>query len=103
MKAARAAVQHAPQNPDSYYSLALVFEKQGQFRDAEQAMQQALAVNPAYTDVYFSLGTLYADHLNEPQKSVDFFRRYLELGGQSERATRAVQGDDPPAETAPAP
>ena len=30
-------------------------------------MLQALAVNPAYTDVYFSLGTLYADHLNEPR------------------------------------
>lgn len=95
LAAARAAVQYAPQNPDSYYSLALVFEKQGQYPDAEQALQQALAVNPAYADVYFSLGTLYADHLNEPQKSVDAFRRYLELGGQSERATRAVQGGTP--------
>jgi hypothetical protein len=41
---------------------------------------------------------LYADHLNEPQKSIDAFRRYLELGGQSERATRAVQGDRAPGE-----
>lgn len=98
MAAARAAVQYAPQNPDSHYSLALVFEKQGRYQDAEQAMQQALAVNPAYADVYFSLGVLYADYLNEPQKSVDAFRRYLELGGQSERATRAVQGSSPPAE-----
>jgi len=95
LTAARAAVQFAPQNPDSYYSLALVFEKKGQYRDAEQALQQALAVNPAYADVYFSLGALYADHLNEPQKSVDAFRRYLELGGQSERATRAVQSSTP--------
>jgi lipoprotein NlpI len=61
-------------------------------------MHQALVVNPAYGDVYFSLGELYADHLNEPQKSVDAFRRYLELGGQSERAIRAVQGSAPPAE-----
>jgi tetratricopeptide (TPR) repeat protein len=98
LTAARAAVQYAPQNPDSYYSLALVFEKQGQYRDAEQALQQALAVNPAYADIYFSLGTLYGDHLNEPQKSVDAFRRYLELGGQSERATRAVHGSSTPAE-----
>ena len=65
-------------------------------------MLETLAVNPAYTDVYFSLGTLYADHLNEPQKSIDAFRRYLELGGQSERATRAVQGDRAPGEK-PAP
>ena len=58
-------------------------------------MQQALAVNPAYADVYLSLGELYADHLREPQKSVDAFRRYLELGGQNERATRAVEGSAP--------
>lgn len=100
--AARAAVQHAPQNPDSHYSLALALEKNGQYQDAEQAMQQALVVNPAYGDVYFSLGALYADHLNEPQKSVDAFRRYLELGGQSERAIRAVQSSAPPADK-PAP
>ena len=98
LAAARAAVQHAPQNPDSHYSLGLVLEKKGQPKEAEQAMQQALAVNPAYTDVYFSLGTLYADQLHEPQKSVDAFRRYLELGGQSERAVRAVQESVPPAE-----
>ena len=98
LAAARAAVQYAPQNPDSHYSLALVLEKQEQFKDAELALQQALAVNPAYADVYFSLGVLYADHLNEPQKSVDAFRRYIELGGQSERATRAVQNARPPAE-----
>lgn len=100
--AARAAVQHAPQNPDSHYSLALALEKKGQYQDAEQAMQQALVVNPAYGDVYFSLGALYADHLNEPQKSVDAFRRYLELGGQSERAIRAVQSSAPKADN-PAP
>ena len=99
--AAHAAVQHAPQNPDSHYTLGLVFEKQGQFAEAERAMQQALAVNPAYTDVYFSLGTLYADHLNEPVKSVDAFRRYLELGGQSERAQRAVRPPAAPPATNP--
>jgi tetratricopeptide (TPR) repeat protein len=98
LAAAHAAVQHAPQNPDSYYSLGLVLEKKGQYHEAEQAMQQALAVNPAYTDVYLSLGALYADHLNEPQKAVDAFKRFLELGGQNERATRAVQGSAPPAD-----
>ncbi len=92
LAAARAAVQYAPQNPDSHYSLGLALEKKTQFREAEAAMQQALAVNPAYADVYLSLGTLYADHLNEPQKSVDAFRRYIELGGQNERAAGAVQG-----------
>ncbi len=95
MSMARLAVQHAPQNPDSFYTLGLVLEKQGQYAEAEQAMRQALAVNPAYTDVYFSLGTLYADHLHDQSKSVEAFRQYLDLGGQSERAETAVRQGTP--------
>ncbi|HET6676116.1 MAG TPA: caspase family protein [Nitrospiraceae bacterium] len=92
---ARLAVQHAPQNPDSFYTLGLVLEKQGEYAEAEQAMRQALVVNPAYTDVYFSLGSLYADHLHDQSKSVEAFRRYLDLGGQSERAETAVRQGKP--------
>lgn len=88
---ARLAVQHAPKNPDSYYTLGLILEKRGQYKEAEQAMHQALAVNPEYVDVFYSLGTLYEDHLHEQQKSVDAFKRYLELGGQSQRAEAAVR------------
>ena len=58
-------------------------------------MRQALVVNPAYTDVYFSLGSLYADHLHDQSKSVEAFRRYLDLGGQSERAETAVRQGKP--------
>lgn len=97
--AAKLAVQYAPQNPDSYYTLGLILEKRGAFPEAERAMLQALTVNPAYTDVYYSLGTLYADHLKDPKKSVDAFRRYLELGGNSARARSAVeQVGGPPAQ-----
>lgn len=93
---ARLAVQHAPQNPDSFYTLGLVLEKRQQYAEAEQAMRQALKVNPDYVDVYFSLGTLYADHLHDQPKSVEAFKRYLELGGQSERAEAAVRQSQAP-------
>ncbi|HEX2056590.1 MAG TPA: tetratricopeptide repeat protein, partial [Nitrospiraceae bacterium] len=78
---AKLAVQHAPENPDSFYTLGLVLEKRGQYAEAEQAMRQALKVNPDYVDVYFSLGTLYADRLHDQPKAVEAFKRYLELGG----------------------
>ncbi|MGH7256908.1 MAG: tetratricopeptide repeat protein, partial [Nitrospiraceae bacterium] len=67
---------------------------QGQYEEAEKVMRQALAVNPDYTDVYFSLGTLYADHLKDSNKSVEAFKRYIELGGQSERAQSAIREAD---------
>ena len=97
LAAGRLAVKYAPGNPDSYYTLGLIYEKRGSFPEAEQALLQALKVNGSYQDVYFSLGTLYADHLNDQAKSVEAFRRYLELGGTSSRARAAVSQADTPA------
>lgn len=88
------AVKHAPDNPDSFYTLGLIFEKRGNFAESEAALLQALKVNAGYQDVYFSLGTLYADHLNNQSKSVEAFRRYLELGGAHARARIAVTQAD---------
>ena len=92
--AGQLAVTHAPDNPDSHYTLGLIYEKRGSFAEAEQALLQALKVNAGYQDVYFSLGTLYADHLKNPAKSVEAFRRYLDLGGTNARARAAVSRAD---------
>ncbi|MDH5741165.1 MAG: caspase family protein [Nitrospira sp.] len=88
------AVKHAPGNPDSFYTLGLIYEKRGKFVDAEIAYQQALRVNSTYQDVFFALGTLYADHLNDQPKSVEAFRRYVELGGTHARARASVNQAD---------
>jgi tetratricopeptide (TPR) repeat protein len=95
------AVKHAPDNPDSYYTLGLIHEKRGNFADAEAAMLQALRIKADYSDIYFSLGLLYADDLNEQSKSIKAFRRYLELGGTLARARTAVTEADRAAETTP--
>ncbi len=99
LSAAKLAVQYAPKNPDSQYTLGLIYEKRGQYVDAESAMREALVVNPNYVDVYFSLGILYADELKDQPKSVEAFTRYLELGGNHARARAAVAQSTP---TAPA-
>ncbi len=101
LAAGQLAVKHAPDNPDSYYTLGLIYEKQGSYAEAERALLQALKVNAGYQDVYFSLGTLYADHLNDQPKSVEAFRRYLELGGAHARARAAVSQADQATKPAP--
>jgi len=90
LASAKLAVQHAPKNPDSHYTLGLIYEKQGQYAEAERAMREALTVNPSYVDVYFSLGTLYADEIKDRKKAVEAFERYLELGGTHSRAREVV-------------
>ncbi|THI84103.1 MAG: tetratricopeptide repeat protein [Nitrospira sp. CG24A] len=97
LSAATLAVQYAPKNPDAQYTLGLIHEKRGQYTEAEHAMREALVVNPNYVDVYFSLGLLYADKLMDQSKSVEAFRRYLELGGNHARARTAVAQQSPTA------
>jgi tetratricopeptide (TPR) repeat protein len=98
LAAAKLAVQHAPKNPDSQYTLGLIYEKQGRYQEAERAMLDALTVNPNYVDVYFSLGVMYADEMKLQPKAVEAFQRYLELGGTHARAREAVaQSNSTPA------
>ena len=101
LSAAMLAVQYAPKNPDSQYTLGLIHEKRGQYAEAERAMQAALVVNPSYLDVYFSLGILYADEMKNQVKSVEAFTRYLELGGSHARARAAVASSTAPAPVVP--
>jgi len=101
LSAAKLAVQYAPKNPDSHYTFGLIYEKRGQYVEAERAMREALVVNPNYMDVYFSLGILYADEMKDQPKSVEAFTRYLELGGNHVRARAAVAQSTPPVPAAP--
>lgn len=95
LSVAKLAVQYAPKNPDSQYTLGLIYEKRGKYSEAERAMRESLVVNPNYADVYFSLGTLYADKMKDQSKSVEAFTRYLELGGNHARARAAVAQSTP--------
>ena len=66
----------------------------GHHKEAEEAFMQAAKLKPDDPNVYFSLGTLYADHLKDDVKAVEAFRRYLALGGAHARARAAVSQAD---------
>ncbi|MEW6543625.1 MAG: caspase family protein [Nitrospirota bacterium] len=83
--AAELGIKYAPKNPDSFYTLGLVLQRKGRFADAEQALRKAIAVNPTYTDVFLTLGDLYAQDLKDQKKAVESYQRYLETGGTENR------------------
>ncbi len=81
LSAASQGVVYAPENPDSHFTFGLVLQRQQRYAEAEQAYLHALKTKPDYTDVYLMLGDLYAQHLNDPKKSIEAYERYLQLGG----------------------
>jgi tetratricopeptide (TPR) repeat protein len=84
--AANQAVKYAAENPDSHYTRGLILLKKRQYKDAEQAMQRALALSPDNSDALLILGDLYADDLKDPKKALESYKKYLDAGGTEPRA-----------------
>src|SRR5436305_8760870 len=57
----RNAIKLAPKDAQAYYKLALAYLKQGepQFRNAFQALQKSVDIDPSLTDAQLKLGEFY--------------------------------------------
>jgi len=95
LAAANLAVKHAPDNPDSHFTLGLIWQRKERFPEAERAFRQALTVNPRYSDVYLAMGDLYADGLKDFSKAVEAYRHYVETGGTDPRAKSMIEKLEP--------
>jgi tetratricopeptide (TPR) repeat protein len=51
----------------------------GRLREAEELYMEALKKAPGDARLYYNLGVLYGDYLQNPGKALDYFRKYLEL------------------------
>jgi tetratricopeptide (TPR) repeat protein len=89
--AAQQAVKYAADNPESHYTLGLALQRKQQYKEAEQALLRALALNPTSTDVHLSLGDLYAEDLKDQKKAVEAYTKYLGNGGTESRAKEYVE------------
>lgn len=89
--AANQAVKYAAENPDSHYTRGLILLKKRQYKDAEQAMQRALALNPGNSDALLVLGDLYAEDLKDQKKAMESYKKYLETGGTESRAKDYIE------------
>ncbi len=86
-KAFKAALALAPGNAVAANELGIVERKLGKFTDAEAAYQQAIASTPDYASAHLNLGVLYDLYLDEPQKALDEFQRYLAIAGENKQVT----------------
>ena len=89
----RKAAEYSPRNGDIHYNAGVEFLKLNQFTEAEKAFQYAAALNPRDKDAYYNLGVLYDEQLNDKDKALEYYLRYLSLapyGNEAESVKAAV-------------
>lgn len=78
-KTFKLALERNDANATALNQLGILYRKLGRFQDADQAYQQATQADPSYANAYFNLGVLCDLYLQQPQRALQAYERYLEL------------------------
>lgn len=78
-KTLRSALERKADNAAAYNQLGMVYRRQGRFKDADEAYSRAVQVDPNYANAYLNLGVLCDLYLQQPQRALEAFERYLSL------------------------
>lgn len=78
-KTLKGAIERNAANATAFNQLGIVYRKLGRFQDADAAYQQAVRADPNYANAYFNLGVLCDLYLQQPERALQAYERYLEL------------------------
>jgi len=78
-KAIRDAIARNGNNAPAFNQLGIVHRKQGRFTEADEAYQRAVQIDPNYALAYLNLGVLCDLYLQEPERALQAYERYLSL------------------------
>ena len=80
-KSLRAAVDRNGNNAQAFNQLGIVYRKLGRFKEADVAYQRAVEIDPTYAIAYLNLGVLCDLYLQQPERALEAYERYLALAG----------------------
>jgi len=69
----------------AFTQLGVVYRKLGRFKEAEAAYLDALKIDSNYAPAHLNLGVLCDLYLQQPQRALEAFERYMELSGNSDK------------------
>ncbi|HEY4366857.1 MAG TPA: tetratricopeptide repeat protein [Steroidobacteraceae bacterium] len=75
----QSAIERKADNAAAFNQLGIVYRKLGRFQDADAAYQKALQIDPNYANAYLNLGVLCDLYLQQPQRALEAYERYLQL------------------------
>jgi tetratricopeptide (TPR) repeat protein len=75
----QSALERKADSAPAYNQLGIVYRKQGRFKESDEAYTRAVQVDPSYANAYLNLGVLCDLYLQQPQRALEAFERYLSL------------------------
>jgi predicted TPR repeat methyltransferase len=79
------AIELDPTNSTAYLRLGDVYQALNKYVDAAEAYQKALDVSAENREAHYKLGILYESRLQDTQKAIEHYQKYLQLGGSDQR------------------
>lgn len=73
------AVQRNPDHAAAFNQLGIVNRRLGRFEEARAAYREALRADPGHANAWLNLGVLCDLYLQQPQRALEAFERYLQL------------------------
>lgn len=80
-QAIRAAIERNGSNAQAFNQLGIIYRKLGRFTVADAAYQRAVEIDPNYAIAYLNLGVLCDLYLQQPERALQAYERYLALAG----------------------
>jgi tetratricopeptide (TPR) repeat protein len=78
-KTFKSALERKVDSAPAYNQLGIVYRKQGRFKESDEAYTRAVQIDPSYANAYLNLGVLCDLYLQQPQRALEAFERYLSL------------------------
>jgi tetratricopeptide (TPR) repeat protein len=76
-KTLRSAVERNGANAAAFNQLGIVYRKLGRFQEADESYRRAVQADPDYALAWLNLGVLCDLYLQQPQRALEAFERYL--------------------------
>ena len=74
-----------------HYNLAIIYENSGRYKEAATEYEKTLELSPDDADIHYNLAVVYDDQLQDNEKAVFHYRRYLDLCPDAEDAGKVAE------------
>jgi len=83
------AIARNGNNAAAYNQLGIVYRKLGRFQEAEEAYTRAVQIDPNYALAYLNLGVLCDLYLQDPERALEAYERYLSVASAPDEKVNA--------------